>query len=397
MKSLVKGINSNMESLTFPQDFIWGAATAAYQIEGAFDEGGRGLSIWDTFAHTPGKVFEGHTGDTACDSYHRYPEDIRFMKELGISSYRFSISWPRIFPTGTGPVNQEGLDYYHRFVDELIANGIVPYCTLYHWDLPQALQEMGGWKNRATIAAFVHYAEFMFREFGAKIKHWMTFNEPWCISFLSNYEGQHAPGFTDLQLAVTVAHHVLVAHGKTVQSFRKLLPDGEIGYVPNTDWAEPYSERAEDREACRRKRAYVNEWFLQPVLKGSYPDFMIDWYRTKGAELPILPGDLEVISQPIDFLGVNYYSGGVGRFKAGAGLFDCEMIEMGYVKTDIGWNIYPDGFYRVLHWIKQEYGNIFGYSMRFGLIHVDFNTFQRTPKDSFYWYKKWIGRGERND
>ncbi len=429
----------------------WGVATASYQIEGAVKEGGRGPSIWDTFSKTPGKVVNGDNGDVACDSYHRYEEDIAIMKELGIDYYRFSVAWPRIFPNGTGEVNQEGLDFYHRFVDTLLENGIEPMCTLYHWDLPQALQDKGGWDNRETIDAFVNYAEVMFKEFNGKIKHWITFNEPWCSSYLSNYIGAHAPGYTDLQLAMNVAHHILVAHGKAVVKFRELDVDGQIGYAPNVEWNEPYSNKQEDIDACKRAGAWFIEWFFDPVFKGSYPQFMVDWFKEKGAEPKIEDGDMEIISQPIDFLGINYYTGSVGRYAEGSGLFDHERVDTGYQKTDIGWNIYPEGFYKVLRYITDNYGQVpiyitengscyndepvdgkvndegrinylqrhlvalhrsmeagvnikgyltwslldnfewaEGYTMRFGIVHVNYRTLERTKKESYYWYKQTV-------
>jgi beta-glucosidase len=213
--------------IQFPESFRWGAATAAYQIEGACGEDGRGRSIWDTFAHIPGNTHSGDNGDIACDSYHRYEEDIALMKELGIDTYRFSVSWPRILPDGAGEVNAKGLDYYHRLVDKLLENGIEPFCTLYHWDLPQALQDSGGWKNRGTIDAFVHYAGIMFKEFGSKIKYWVTFNEPWCVSFKAHYEGDQAPGEQNLQSALDVAHNLMIAHGKTSPlSYQRVVRNG---------------------------------------------------------------------------------------------------------------------------------------------------------------------------
>ncbi|MBU9712882.1 GH1 family beta-glucosidase [Evansella tamaricis] len=440
-----------MAIIQFPKDMKWGVATASYQIEGAVNEGGRGPSIWDTFSKTPGKIVNGDNGDVACDSYHRYEEDIQLMKELGINFYRFSVAWPRIFPEGTGEVNREGLDFYHRFVDTLIENGIEPMCTLYHWDLPQALQDKGGWDNRETIDAFVNYAEVMFKEFKGKIKHWITFNEPWCVSFLSNYVGAHAPGYQDLQLAVNVSHHLLVAHGKTVIKFRELGLEGQIGYAPNVEWNEPYSDNQEDIDACRRAGGFFIEWFFDPVFKGSYPQFMIDIFEKNGAVLKMQDGDLEVISQPIDFIGINYYTGSVGRYAEGKSIFDHERVDTGYLKTDIGWNIYPEGFYKVLKYISEQYGNIpiyitengscyndepingvvkdegrinylqqhlvslqrsmesgvnikgytswslldnfewaEGYTMRFGLVHVNYRTLERTKKESYYWYKQVI-------
>ncbi|MCT8137152.1 beta-glucosidase [Anaerobacillus sp. CMMVII] len=443
-----------MAIVKFSNEMKWGAATASYQIEGAVKEGGRGLSIWDTFSKTPGKVKNGDNGDIACDSYHRFEEDIEIMKDLGINSYRFSVAWSRIFPEGTGKVNKEGLDFYHKFVDKLLENGIEPMCTLYHWDLPQSLQDKGGWDNRETIEAFVNYAETMFKEFTGKIKFWITLNEPWCVSYLSNYLGLHAPGYTDLQLATSIAHNLLVAHGKAVIKFRELKIDGQIGYAPNVEWNEPYSNKQEDIDACTRAGAWFIEWFFDPVFKGSYPQFMVEWFGKKGVQLRIEDGDMEIIHQPIDFLGINYYTGSVGRFKENAGLFDHERVDAGYKKTDIGWNVYPEGFYKVLCYIHETYGqtpiyitengacyndepidrrvkdegrieylqqhlvslnraiesgvNIKGYltwslldnfewaegySKRFGIVHVNYRTLERTKKDSFYWYKQTISNG----
>ncbi|WP_283152581.1 GH1 family beta-glucosidase [Guptibacillus hwajinpoensis] len=443
-----------MAIIQFPNDMKWGAATAAYQIEGAVDEGGRGQSIWDTFSHTPGNVKNGDNGDVACDSYYRYEEDIALMKELGIEMYRFSVSWPRIFPNGTGKVNEEGLQYYHRFVDALLDQGIEPMCTLYHWDLPQALQDKGGWASRETTDAFADYAELMFNEFNGKIKHWITINEPWCVSFLSNFIGVHAPGNRDLQLATTISHHLLLAHGKAVTRFRELEMEGNIGYAPNLEWNEPYSNKQEDIDACNRGMGWFIEWFFDPVFKGRYPEFMLNWFEKKGVSLTLEDGDLDVISQPIDFVGINYYTGSVGRYKENEELFDLEKIDIGYDKTDIGWNVYGEGFYKVLSKLKDQYGDVpiyitengacyndgvedgqvkderrieylkqhltslsrsieagvnikgyltwslldnfewaEGYDKRFGLVHVNFRTLERTKKDSYYWYKQTIDNG----
>lgn len=439
-----------MAIIQFPKGFKWGAATASYQIEGAWNEDGRGLSIWDTFSRTPGRVKNGDNGNVACDSYHRYEEDIALIKDLGVSAYRFSTAWPRIIPDGDGEINPKGLRFYHKFVDRLLEAGVEPYITLYHWDLPQALEDKGGWANRATIDAFVRYAEIMFKEFGGKVKNWLTLNEPWCVSFLSNFIGVHAPGNKNLQLAVDIAHNLLVAHGKAVQKFRELGIQGNIGFAPNVTWLDPYSSNNQaDLDAAARERAWFVEWFFDPVFKGEYPQFMVDWLRSKGAELRIQPGDMETINQPIDILGINYYTGNVVRHNAGSGLFDSEFIELGYDRTDINWPIYSEGFNNVLQFISSRYGNIplyitengacyndephdgrvrddrriaylrqhitqmhraiasgvnlqgyftwslmdnfewaEGYGMRFGLIHVDYNTLVRTPKDSYFWYKK---------
>ncbi|KAB8125595.1 beta-glucosidase [Gracilibacillus oryzae] len=440
-----------MAIIQFPEGMKWGTATASYQIEGAVNEGGRGTSIWDTFSKTPGKVVNGDNGDIACDSYHRYEEDVELLTDLGVDVYRFSVAWPRIFPNGTGEVNQEGLEYYHRLVDKLIEKGIEPMCTLYHWDLPQALEDKGGWNNRETIDAFVQYAELMFNEFSGKIKSWLTLNEPWCISFLSNYIGAHAPGNKDLQLATQISHHLLVAHGLTVKKFRNLGIEGKIGFAPNTTWLEPYSNRQEDIDACNREIGWYIEWFMDPVFKGNYPEFMLDWFKKKGVQLEIKDGDMEAIQQRVDFLGINYYTGHIARYKENSGLLDWELVEMNYDRTDIGWPIFPEGFYNVLMRIKESYGDIpiyitengscyndepengqvkdngrisylqqhltalsraiasgvnvkgyitwslldnfewaEGYSMRFGIVHVNYRTLERTKKDSYYWFKQTI-------
>lgn len=440
-----------MTILQFPKDIKWGTATASYQIEGAAQKDGRGPSIWDTFAKTPGNVYKGHDGDVACDSYHRFPEDVKLMKELGVDMYRFSIAWPRIFPQGTGEVNEEGLAYYHRLVDSLLEHGIEPVCTLYHWDLPEALQEKGGWESRDTIEAFADYADTIFRSFEGKIKKYITINEPWCASFLSNYIGAHAPGKQSLQLGVDTAHHLMVAHGRAVQKFRALSLQGEIGYAPNVEWNEPYSNSEEDAEACRRATGWFLDWFFDPVFKGSYPDFLTEWFAKDGVKVPIVDGDLEIISQPIDFLGINYYTGSVSRYEKGASMFDHERVDQGYEKTDIGWNVYPEGFYKILTAIHQQYGDVpiyitengscyndepingtvaddgrirylekhltalhraitsgvpikgymtwslldnfewaEGYNMRFGLVHVNYRTLVRTPKESYFWYQEFL-------
>ena len=445
-----------MARLDFPKDFVWGTATASYQIEGAVREDGRGPSIWDTFSHTPGKVYNNDNGDVACDSYHRYEEDIALLRQLGVNAYRFSIAWPRIFPQGTGEVNPKGLDYYRRVIDKLLEAGIEPCVTLYHWDLPQALQDRGGWNNRETIDAFVRYAETVFKAFDGRVKMWITFNELWCVSFLSNYLGVHAPGNTDLQLAVNVAHHGLVAHGLAVRRFRELGIRGQIGITHNLSWTEPYTTKPEDLEAARRLRAWNNEWFMEPVLKGTYPQFLVDWFRSaQGVEVPIQPGDMETIAQPIDFIGINFYTGNYGRYKKGEGLFHCEEVQVGFEKTFMDWNVYPEALYKVLSWVKEEYGGIpiyitengacyedeltpdkkvhdakrieyyrkhfiqchraiesgvplkgyfawslldnfewaEGYRKRFGLCYTDYETLARYPKDSYSFYRKVIADG----
>ncbi|MGI8314242.1 GH1 family beta-glucosidase [Halobacillus mangrovi] len=445
-------------TIQFPDTLKWGAATASYQIEGAAHKDGRTPSIWDTFAHAPGNVKNGDHGDEACDSYHRYKEDVQHLKDLGVDLYRFSISWSRVIPQGTGDLNPKGVAYYSNLIDELLENGIEPMITLYHWDLPQVLQENGGWESRATTDAFHDYAVAMFNEFGDRVKKWITINEPWCASFLSNYLGIHAPGKTDLQAGVDVAHHLLLAHGKAVQSFRELVPDGEIGYAPNVGWLQPYTPSEADKKACERSMMWQKEWFMDPVFKGSYPEELVHLFEEHQAVLKLEEGDLDVISQPIDFMGLNYYTGSLGRYKEDGGLFQVEEIPLDERRTDIGWPIYADGFYRVLTNIHETYGDVpiyitengacynhevengtvndqeridylkqhltslqraiqagvpikgyivwslldnfewaEGYEKRFGIIHVNFRTFERTRKDSYYWYKqtvtnKWFER-----
>ncbi|KGE18775.1 GH1 family beta-glucosidase [Paenibacillus wynnii] len=438
----------------FPKGFKWGTATASYQVEGAYNQDGRGMSIWDSFSKTPGKVLNGDNGDIACDSYNRYEEDIALMKKLGITSYRFSIAWPRVYPEGTGLENKKGLDYYEKFVDKLLENGIEPMCTLYHWDLPQALQDNGGWTNRETIDAYVHYTETVFKRLSGKVKNWLTFNEPWCVAFLSHELGHHAPGWTDLQAALDVAHHLLVAHGRTVKLFRELGCEGQIGIAPNTEWQIPYSNKEEDLAATRRRHMYLNMWFTDPVFKGEYPQELLSYYRDKGYNVPVQPGDMEIIAQPTDILGINYYSSTVIRSAPGNGVLELDYVDVEMEKTDFGWNIYPEGFFNVLTWVKEEYGDIpivitengacyeaekkdgrvddrkrtlylrkhliqlhraiesgvnikgymcwsmmdnfewaFGYTKPFGLVHIDFKTLERTPKDSFYWYQGLVKKG----
>ena len=347
-----------MTTIEFPKTLKWGAATASYQIEGAANEDGRTPSIWDTFSHAPGNVKNGDHGDEACNSYHLYKEDVKHLKKLGVDLYRFSISWSRVMPEGRGELNPKGVAYYQNLIDELIENGIEPMITLYHWDLPQVLQDEGGWENRKTIEAFNEYAVAMFKEFGDQVPKWITINEPWCASFLSNYLGIHAPGKKDLQAGVDVAHHLMLAHGKAVKSFRELVPNGEIGYAPNSGWLEPFSSKQEDIDACKRGMMWQKEWFMDPVFKGSYPEQLISIFENHNAKLKLEDGDLELISQPIDFMGINYYTGSLGRYKEGEGLFEVEEIPLDYRKTDIGWPIYSDGFYNILTDLHETYGDV---------------------------------------
>ena len=436
--------------ISFPNDFVWGVSTSAYQIEGSLDRDGRGPSIWDTLAAIPGRIHNGDDASVACDSYNRYEEDIALMKELGVKAYRFSVSWPRIYPTGDGEANRAGIEHYKTFVRKLRDNGIEPFCTLYHWELPQALQDKGGWENRATIDAFVRFAETMFTEFDGLIEKWMTFNEPWCTSINGHLLGRHAPGIMNWQSAIQVGHHLLVAHGKTVRRFRELGVKGEIGYAPDMYWYEPFSRKQEDVEAAQRAFGIYN-WFVEPVFTGKYPEFMAAWLKTKGAEPIVEPGDMDIISQKLDFLGLNFYGGNIVRHKPGNNYLDLEHVDLGYDKSDKGWFIFPEGLYLMLTWLNDHYVDVpiyitengvsyndevangkvddqkrikfleshiaelgraiesgvnlkgyltwslmdnfewaFGYSCRFGLVYVDFRTQQRIPKESYYWYQKLI-------
>jgi beta-glucosidase len=291
---------------TFPSGFVWGAATAAYQIEGATREDGRGESIWDRFSHTPGNTLNGDTGDVACDHYHRWREDLALMRDIGLRAYRFSIAWPRVLPSGRGAVNSAGLDWYEALVDGLLAADIAPFVTLYHWDLPQALQAEGGWANRATVDAFLEYVEAVARRLGDRVQHWITFNEPWVAAMVGHFQGRHAPGVRDLATALQVAHHELVAHGRAVPLLRSLSPRGQIGITLNLTQSRPASQAPEDEQAARCHDLHHNRWFLEPVFGRGYPADLSALY---GDRMPdTRPGDLATVAAPLDFLGINYYA-----------------------------------------------------------------------------------------
>ena len=432
---------------TFPPGFVWGAATAAYQVEGAVGEDGRGPSIWDTFSHTPGKVENGETGAVACDHYHRYPEDIALMRELGLGAYRFSIAWPRVFPTGGGRPNEAGLDFYRRLVDALRAAGVEPFVTLYHWDLPQALQDAGGWANRDTVGRFGEFAHTVATALGAEVHHWITHNEPWVVAFLGNLMGVHAPGLTDLRTALQVSHHVLLSHAEAMEALRaEARPGDQVGITLNLAPAEPAGDSQADAEAAERTDGFLNRWFLDPLFRGNYPDDMLRWYGDAVPE--IQTGDLARINAPIDFLGVNYYTRSVVRHDPEGGPLQTATVQPeGRPYTDMGWEVYPDGLYHLLTRLHRDYAPsalyvtengaafpdrlvdgvvadperraylhdhllacyraieegvplrgyfawslmdnfewAFGYSRRFGLIHVDYATQTRTIKQSGRWY-----------
>ncbi|HBM79324.1 MAG: GH1 family beta-glucosidase [Clostridiales bacterium] len=437
----------------FDKDFLFGTATASYQVEGAYNEDGRGMSIWDTFCRKEGKVLNGATGDVACDHYHRYKQDVSMMKDIGVNAYRFSIAWPRIFPQ-KGEFNQKGLDFYKRLVDELLNNGIKPCATIYHWDLPQWLDDIGGWLNRDVVNWYGEYAEKLFSELGSYIDMWITLNEPWCSSFLGYYTGAHAPGHKDFKEALTAAHHLLLSHGTAIDAFRELnINDSKIGITLNLTPVYPKTDSKDDKEAAVLADGCSNRWFLDPVFKGAYPKDIEKLIGDIFGELDFVRnGDLKTISQQVDFLGINYYSRAIVE-KGNDGMFNVKFSEGPGKKTDMGWEISPESLYLLLTRLKNEYtgklplyitengaafkdkvstdshvhdperveylkehlhnagrfieegGNLkgyflwslmdnfewaYGYSKRFGIVYVDYKTQKRILKDSALWYKKLI-------
>ncbi|HKP10074.1 MAG TPA: GH1 family beta-glucosidase [Gaiella sp.] len=443
----------NTREHAFPAGFAWGAATAAYQVEGAAREDGRGESIWDRFTAAPGHVANGDTGLVACDSYHRYAEDVRLMRDLGLNAYRFSIAWPRVVPEGRGAVNAAGLDYYDRLVDELLANGIEPFPTLYHWDLPQALEDEGGWPARGTVEAFTEYVEVVVARLGDRVSRWITQNEPWVIAWLGYGRGEHAPGRRSDRDALAAAHHVLLSHGRAVEVIRRERPDAKVGITIDVIPIHPLTRSEADLVATREEDGFRNRWILDPVLRGHYPE---DTTRRFARILPTVEeGDLEAISAPIDFLGVNYYRRHVVKAGAnGSGPVVVDVPEGEH--TAVGWEVYPDGLHELLVRLRDEYdppplyvtenGAAFGdtrrngtvddpertsyidrhldavaraiadgvpvdgyfvwslldnfewargYAPRFGLVYVDYGTLERVPKQSYHWYRDFIARQRR--
>ncbi|MGI5404325.1 GH1 family beta-glucosidase [Streptomyces sp. CA-135486] len=429
-----------------PADFTWGVATAAYQIEGAVAEDGRTPSIWDTYSHTPGAVAGGDTGDVACDHYHRWPEDILLMKQLGVGAYRFSIAWPRVVPGGDGPVNRAGLDFYDRLVDGLLDAGIAPFATLYHWDLPQILQDRGGWPSRDTAEHFAAYTSAVTERLGDRVKDWATLNEPLCSAWIGHLEGRMAPGLTDLRAAVHASYHLHLGHGLAVQAIRASSADARVGIVNNLSPIEPATEREEDHAAAVRADGHTNRWWLDPVHDRGYPQDMLDLY---GVELPERAGDLETIAAPLDWLGLNYYFRQiVTADPTGSVPYAKQIYLPGARHTAMGWEVHADGLEQLLLRLTEEYGAqrilvtengsaypdvvradgtiddpervryleehlaacgraarrgapvagyfawslmdnfewAYGYDKRFGLVHVDYPTQRRTIKGSGYRY-----------
>jgi beta-glucosidase len=345
--------------MQFPKDFLWGAATASYQIEGAAREDGRGTSIWDRFCQTPGKVAGGDTGDVACDHYHRYAEDVDLMAQMGLKSYRFSIAWPRIYPTGEGRLNDRGLDFYKRLVDQLLSKGIMPVATLYHWDLPQELQYRGGWANREVAEHFAAFARTMYAALGDRVPMWSTVNEPFCPAYLGCGNGMHAPGYQDQPMAIRAAHHLLLAHGLAVDAYRALGLKGQVGITLNMSGTEAASESEEDRWAARRYDQWHHGWFFDPLFKGTYPAELKAFYEQVEPMSYVLPGDMAQISRPIDFLGVNFYTRAVLRKGAATGwLGGVEVLPATAPVTDQGWEIVPEHLHRLLTRIGREWTKI---------------------------------------
>ncbi|RDU94878.1 GH1 family beta-glucosidase [Trinickia dinghuensis] len=437
-----------MENYGFDADFVWGVATSSYQIEGAAHEDGRGLSIWDTFCKIPGKVVNGESGEIACDHYHRLDQDLDLIAELGVKAYRFSIAWPRIQPDGRGAFNTKGLAFYERLVDGLLERGIKPFATLYHWDLPDALQAtQQGWESRDTAYRFAEYARKIGSVLGDRVASIATHNEPWCTAWLGNATGYFAPGNADLKKAAHVAHHLLLSHGLAVQALRADGVKAPLGIVLNQSPAHGASESAEDQAAASLEYAKFVRWYMDPIFKGEYPAEALQWYGANGPQDVVREGDFDIIGTPIDFLGINYYT----RIYASASGDKHPPGPHGF--TDMDWEIYPQGLTELLTRLNGDYtlppiyitengcatkdelsgGQVHdtaridyydqhlaaladaieqgvnvsgyfawsmldnfewasGYDKRFGMVYVDYASQQRIPKNSAYWYRDVIAR-----
>ena len=440
-----------MTDVRFPAEFVWGSATAAYQIEGASQEDGAGPSIWDRFSHTPGLMTNGDTGDIACDHYHRYLEDVAIMRDLGMQAYRFSISWSRVLPEGIGRVNQKGLDFYRRLVDALREAGIRPMATLYHWDLPAALDDRGGWLNRDVAEWFGEYAAVAYKALDDTVEWWATLNEPWVVTDGGYLHGALAPGHRNLFEAPIATHNLMRAHGRAVQVYRA---EGrhQIGLVVNLEPKYPFSQSEEDLAANRRADAYMNRQFLDPAFKGSYPKEMKEMFGEAWPDFP--SADFDLIKQPLDFVGINYYLRAVTKADPTNAIERATRVrQTGAIFTETGWEVYPPALTAVLLWFKENYGptpiyitengaafydpptaidgtvndplRIYylrehirsvhraieqgvdvrgyfvwslldnlewshGYTKRFGIVHVDFQTLERTLKESAKFYREVI-------
>lgn len=352
-----------MTRLAFPAGFLWGVATSAYQIEGSTGADGRGESIWDRFAATRGKIEDGSDGRTACDHYRRWEDDLGLLRELGVGAYRFSVAWPRVLPLGRGASNAPGLDFYDRLLDALLEAGIQPFPTLYHWDLPQALQDEGGWGARSTAEAFVEYASAVAMRLGDRVRRFVTHNEPWCIATLGHEHGEHAPGLRDPALALRAAHHVLLSHGWAASALRRHAPGAEVGIVLNLVPGVPASPSDADRDAARDFDGFFNRWYLDPLFRGAYPaDAVADRVAKGHLPAPELPfvrdGDLRAIAAPLDFLGVNYYSRAIlrsDRVPEAENLPRTIPAPAPAALTDMGWEVFPEGLVDLLIRVQRDY------------------------------------------
>ena len=433
-------------------DFIWGVATSSYQIEGAANEDGRGKSIWDTFCKVPGKVANFDNGDIACDHYHRFKEDLDLMKWMGVKAYRFSVAWPRVIPDGVGRVNEMGLDFYDRLIDSSLEREIAPWLTMYHWDLPEALQLRGGWNNREVVEWFGEYGEVLTSRFGDRVKNWMTLNEPFCSAWLGHLYGDMAPGIKDLQTALNVSHNLLMSHGLACQVIRSNVSEANVGIVINVTPAVPATDSQVDSNAAQLADGFDNRWFLDPVFGRTYPADVID---ALGASPEIHSGDMELIAQDLDFLGVNFYFRQTVAADQNSKPLPIRSVNRENVKkTAMNWEVHPQAFEEILLRISKEYspkaiyitengsawndevinGEIidderidylvrhldamrsarsqgapilgyfawsfldnfewaYGYEKRFGLIYVDYKTQTRTPKKSALFYRQLLLNG----
>ena len=431
---------------TFPPDFVWGVATSAFQIEGAAAEDGKGPSIWDQFCRMPGAIADGSNGDLACDHLHRWAEDLDLVAGLGVDAYRFSVSWPRVQPAGSGAWNAKGLDFYERLVDGLLQRGIKPYLTLNHWDLPDALQAGGGWASRDTVVRFVEYALGVNARLGDRITAITTHNEPWVMATLGHHTGEFAPGLKSRATAIQVAHHLLVSHGLAMQALRFEGCKARLGIVLNLAPVQPASDSEADHAAARLEDGKLVRWYMDPLFKGSYPADVLEFL---GADAPkVEPGDMKNIATPMDFLGVNYYTRHIVSANE-----SWDAHDSGYDVTDMGWEVYPEGLTDLLLRLHHDYpvppmyvkenGAAFkdemngdrihdaqrtdyiarhieavaeairkgvrmngymvwslldnfewasGYAKRFGIVHVDYQTQRRTLKDSALWYRDFLQR-----
>lgn len=437
-----------MTLMKFPDGFLWGAATAAYQIEGAWKEDGKGESIWDRFSHTPGKVDNGETGDVACGHYHLMQEDLNLIQSLNLNAYRFSISWPRIFPQGKGAINQKGLDYYSRLVDGLLERNVTPFVTLYHWDLPQSLQDAGGWLNRRICDWFTDYSLAVVKALGDRVKYFATINEPNVVSYCGYQMGWHAPGVQDVATAIQVLHHLLLAHGRAVQACRAAVPKANYGIAPNVAMEYPATTDPRDVALAARCTEEDRDWMLAPLFEGKYPSNPWKKNEAKGQAPMVLKGDMETIRTPLDFLAINHY---FSRFHGHDAEGNETLDNVSMEKTEYGWIINPNGIRDMLLETTQRYGKIpmfisengasyfhekpgndgkvhdearlqylkgyisacheairqgvdlkgyfvwslmdnfewsAGYRPRFGIVHIDFKTLKRTIKDSGYFYSQ---------